>query len=185
MRPKFSVYIAVSLDGFIARENGELDWLPGADGEDISQAPQEDYGYAEFTSQIDCMVMGRGTFEKVKTFSPWPYEGQRLIVMSESLETIPAGFEGKIELSAETPMELASRLGAEGIKHIYLDGGMLVQSFIRAGLLDDMIITRIPILIGTGKPLFGALERDITLSHEWTKSFPNGFVQSRYSMESL
>lgn len=177
MRPTFSVYIATSLEGFIARTDGAIDWLHG-DSE--AEIPGEDFGYAVFAEQTDCMVIGRGTFEAVRAFEPWPYAGRRVIVLSNSMSSPPNGFEDKIEVRNSAPAALAKELYDSGVRHVYLDGGKLIQSFMRAGLVDDMIVTRLPILIGAGRPLFGPLETDVRLKHDWTKIYDNGFVQSRY-----
>jgi dihydrofolate reductase len=149
---KVSVYIATSLDGFIARRNGEIDWLGGGEG-------GEDYGYAEFMSTVDQIVMGRNTYEKVLTFGGWPYEKKVIVLTSRDLVIPP-------ELS--------------GVNHIYLDGGATIQRFLREGLVDEMTITAIPVLIGEGLPLFGPLHEDIKLELLASRSFSNGFVQNRY-----
>jgi dihydrofolate reductase len=175
---KISVFIATSLDGFIARLNGDIDWLLNAgDTND-----PEDYGYSKFIATVDCLVMGRNSFEKVQSFPEWPYAGMRVVVLSRTLNTIPDQAVGKAELSAGPVEMLAAKLRAEGLGRIYIDGGKTVQSFLRAGLVTDMTITRIPILIGSGLPLFGELPGDIALDHIETKAFPSGFVQSRYEV---
>ncbi len=180
MQPIFSVYIATSLDGFIARKDGALDWLPGADGTATDIPEGEDFGYAAFTAGVDCLLMGRGTFETAQSFGLWPYEGKKVVVMSHTLTAVPEGYEDKITLTNQSPTDLANSLYADGIRHVYLDGGKIIQSFLACGLVDDMIITQVPVLIGTGLPLFGRLPNDIKLQHDWTKSFKNGFLQSRY-----
>ena len=179
MRPQFSVYIATSLDGFIARTDGNIGWLYNFD--DMSD-PNEDYGYAAFTAQIDCMVMGRSSFDTVQAFDDWPYEGKRVIILSNSLKKAPSGYEDKIEICAGSPADLAQQLYKKGLRHIYLDGGKVIQSFLSAGLVDDMIITQLPILIGAGLPLFGDVADDITLKLDWSRTYKNGFVQSRYEV---
>lgn len=114
------------------------------------------------------------------TFSPWPYEGKRVIVLSATLKQIPPGFEGRIEVVNDRPEALAASLEAEGVRRVYLDGGITIQGFLQAGLVCDILITRIPVLIGQGRPIFGPLEKDIALEHLRTTSYPNGFVQSVY-----
>jgi dihydrofolate reductase len=171
-----SVYIATSLDGFIARRGGELDWLVGEAGAE----GEEDYGYAAFMETVDVVVMGRGTFEKVLTFDSWPYAGKRVVVLSSSLAEIPPGLAGDAELHALAPADLVARLASEGVRHLYVDGGETIQRFLGAGLITELIITRIPVLIGAGIPLFGPLPNDVKLEHVETRAFPNGFVQSRY-----
>jgi dihydrofolate reductase len=175
---KISVFIATSLDGFIARLNGDIDWLVNAgDTND-----PEDYGYRKFISTVDCLVIGRNSFEKVLFFPEWPYAGMRVVVLSRTLITIPEQAAGKIEISAGPVEQLAASLKAEGLGRIYIDGGRTVQSFLRAGLVTDMTLTRIPVLIGSGLPLFGELPRDIRLDHIETKTYRSGFVQSLYEL---
>ena len=172
---KVSVYIAASLDGFIARKNGDLDWLP---------TPTEggkDFGYAEFMSTIDCIVMGRNTFEKVLTFGDWHYDKKVIVLTSKKLTLAPELTE-KVEALHLSPRELIRELEQRRVRHIYLDGGATIQRFLRERLVDEMTITTIPILIGEGLPLFGALEKDIKLELLETRSFPNGFVQKKYKM---
>ena len=175
---KISVFIATSLDGFIARQNGDIDWLVNAgDAND-----PEDYGYGAFIATVDCIVMGRNTFEKVLSFPEWPYAGKRVVVISRTLNTTPEHAAGKVELSAGPVEQLAAQLNSEGHGRIYIDGGKTVQSFLRAGLVTDMTLTRIPILIGSGLPLFGELPGDIHLDHIETKTYRSGFVQSLHEV---
>ncbi len=173
---KLSVYIATSLDGFIARENGDLDWLPGADGGD----PGEDYGYKDFFDSVDVLIMGRNTYEKVLSFGSWPYKGRRVIVLSNQQIAIPNEIENMVEQRSGTPAKLVDELSKEGVNHVYVDGGKTIQRFLNAGLINELTISRIPILIGRGIPLFGELENDIELQHIETNSFSNGIVQSMY-----
>lgn len=194
MSVQVSVYIATSLDGFIARPNGDIDWLDsagsnGADEPDDtanesrgSEEP-EDFGYEAFMATVDCMVMGRNSLEKVLTFPGWPYEGQRVVVLSTTLAEPPPQAQGKVEMCREDPAALVERLRKEGCQRLYVDGGKTIQSFIRQGLVTDLTITVIPVLLGKGLPLFGELggvAGDLRLKHQATKSFSNGFVQSVY-----
>jgi dihydrofolate reductase len=174
---KVSVHIATSLDGFIARANGDIDWLTG--GED-----GEDYGYAAFISGIDHIVMGRNTYEKVLTFGGWPYQ-KKVIVLSSRNLLIPAQLINKVEVLNLPPPELLPKLESDGARHIYLDGGNTIQRFLRQDLVDEMTITTIPILIGEGLPLFGPLDKDIKLKLVASKYFPNGFVQSKYQLHDF
>lgn len=175
MSPKISVYIAVSLDGFIARKDGGLDWLPpGSDGD-------EDFGYAEFISSIDFIVMGRNTFEKVLTFGNWPYT-KKVIVLTSQNSTLPPELADKVETLHLPPRELVHQMEIRGAKGIYLDGGITIQRFLREGLVDEITITTIPILIGEGLPLFGSLKKDIKLELINSSSFKNGFVQTKYKI---
>ena len=175
MSIKASVFIATSLDGFIARPNGDLDWLTGAH----SAPSEQDYGYQEFMDTVDTIVLGRNTFELVLTFNTWPYSGKKVVVLSSRLDAIPPHLADSVEWLSLPPRRLVERLAAQGATHLYVDGGKTIQGFLNAGLLNELIITRIPILIGTGIPLFGPLNHDIKLTHVATRQFENGFVQSR------
>jgi dihydrofolate reductase len=175
---KASAFIATSLDGFIARENGDLDWLP-VPGEGGST---EDYGYKEFIDTVDVLVMGRNSFEKVLTFPEWPYGNKPVIILSHRSISIPKHLVKSVETMSCSPQELVKRLSERGARHIYVDGGKTIQGFLDAGLIQQLIITRIPILIGSGIPLFGPLKRDIMLRHAETRQFPDGLEQSRYEV---
>ena len=175
---KYSVFIAASLDGFIARKDGSLDWLPGSDG----QTSDEDTGYDDFYASVDTLVMGRNTYELVQTFGEWPYADKTVLVLShrypEQMKRIAEGVWG---LSA-LPANLVSELQRLGAKHVYVDGGKTIHGLLRAGLIDEMTITRVPVLLGEGISLFGDLEGDIRLLHLSTRTFDNGMVQSRYEV---
>lgn len=176
MTIKVSVYIATSLDGFIARKNSDLDWLPTpAEG-------GEDFGYAKFMSTIDHIVMGRNTFEKVLTFGSWHYNKKVIVLTSKPLTLAPE-LTGKVEALHLSPRELIHELEQRHVRHIYLDGGVTIQRFLREGLVNEMTITIIPILIGEGLPLFDTLERDIKLELLSSRSFPNGLVQNKYKTQ--
>lgn len=177
-----SVYIATSLDGFIARENGELDWLDAASN---TVTEGEDCGYAAFMDSVDVLVMGRNTYEKVLSLGDWPYQDKPVIVLSSKQLNIPDSISDTVSLSGESPEELYSRLSHEGVKRIYIDGGIAIQGFLSAGLVNDITITLIPILLGRGKRLFGALESDILLKHVRTESYEFGFVQVVYEVEKI
>lgn len=171
MTARGSVFIATSLDGFIARPDGSLDWLLSRAGEG------EDHGYDAFIAGVQAIVMGRGTFETVKAFDPWPYA---LPVTVLSRQPPPQDLPKGVRFSANAPAEIMAELGAAGVSRAYIDGGQVVQDFLRLGLIDKIIITRVPVLIGNGRPLFGALPADVPLTHLETRSFPSGLVQSCY-----
>ena len=174
-----SAYIATSLDGFIARKDGNLDWLT-----DPSK-PSEDYGYASYMSSIDVLVMGRNTFEKALTFESWPYAGRQIVILSTTLtvENIPKAITGSVEIHPGPLPELLNYLGSLGARRVYVDGGKVIQSFLAAGLIDEVTITRVPVLIGDGIPLFADPGRSIRLQHLRTKAFDNGLVQSTYRVK--
>jgi dihydrofolate reductase len=169
---KASVFIATSLDGFIARENGALDWLPPDGG--------EPHGYDEFMATVDALVIGRKTFETVLAFSAWPYGKKPVVVLSSRPGNLVAPDDAVCEMMAGTPQQVIARLAERGMKHLYIDGGVTIQRFLEAGLIQRMIITRIPVLLGSGIPLFGSLSRDVRLEHIATRTYPSGLVQSEY-----
>jgi len=176
MTLRCSVFIATSLDGFIARKNGAIDWLTRPE----DAIPGEDYGYQVFFDSIDTLVVGRNTYELALTFDAWPYAGKRVVVLSIGSPKILPSLAGQMEIMSGAPAEIVQRLAETGAQHVYVDGGNTIQRFLRAGLVQELTITRIPILLGDGIPLFGALGRDIKLQHVETKVYPNSFVQSRY-----
>ncbi|WP_283136754.1 dihydrofolate reductase family protein [Rhizohabitans arisaemae] len=170
--PRFSgkVFIGVSVDGFIARPDGDLDWLIRADPGDT--------GYEAFMAGIDTLVMGRGTYEKALTFGYWPYEGRRTMVLSSRLSP-----DADPRITVHRDLEALLRALAEaGARRVYVDGGKVVQTFLRAGLVDELTVTTAPILLGSGMPLFGPLESDIELTHRATKVLGAGYVQSVYDV---
>ena len=167
---KASVFIGTSVDGFIARLNGELDFLPPGGG--------EPHGYEEFMTTVDALVIGRHTFETVLTFDAWPYEKPVFVLSTRPLAAAPAG--AVVERMSGAPADIVSQLAGRGIQHIYVDGGITIQRFLQAGLVQRLIITRVPVLIGSGIPLFGALPRDIELTHVATRQYASGLVQSEY-----
>jgi dihydrofolate reductase len=167
-----SVFVGVSVDGFMARANGDLDWLPEGGG--------EPHGYDEFMASVDTLVIGRKTFETVLAYETWPYGDKRVVVLSRRAVDLSAVREGNVQQMAGPPAEIAARLADLGATHVYVDGGLTIQDFLRAGLVQRLIITRVPVLIGEGIPLFGALPRDVRLRHVATRHYPSGLVQSEY-----
>lgn len=169
------VFIATSLDGFVARPDHRLDWLMK------QQTEGEDHGYDAFMEGVDGIVMGRGSFETVLGFDAWPYDKQ-VIVMSRSLDQndIPEGLRSKVRFSKAEPAELMSSLESEGWSRAYIDGGRLVQSFLREGLISDLILSVAPVLIGDGIRLFGQLDRDIDLDLMKQTAFNSGLLQTHY-----
>ena len=171
------VFIATSLDGFIARESGDIDWLLKHD-----QAG-EDHGYDDFIKDIDVIVMGGGTYESVRTMGHWFYNRPVLVLSSRlASQAVPAELRGTVRFSDESPNGAMAMLLSEGARRIYVDGGRVIQSFLARDLISDMVITRVPILLGAGRPLFGGVARDVALSHRSTKSFSSGLVQSHYDV---
>ena len=175
VRARCSVFIATSLDGFIARRDGRVDWLS------IVERPGEDYGYKRFFESIDALVVGRNTYEMALGFGEWPYAGKRCIVMTGAERASKHGE----EFYAGAPASLVERLAAEGTKRIYVDGGSVVQQFVAAGLVTDMVISILPILLGEGIPLFGATGRDVPLDLVESRSFESGLVQLEYRVPAV
>jgi dihydrofolate reductase len=171
-----SVFIGTSVDGFIARRNDDLDFLPEGGG--------EPHGYNEFIASVDAIVIGRRTFEKVLTLGPWAYGKKRVVVLSARPLDLSSASGDVVEQMAGAPAEIVSRLAASGAHNLYVDGGVTIQQFLRAGLIQRLIITRVPVLIGDGVPLFGMLPRDIRLRHIATRHYPSGLVQSEYEVTS-
>ena len=169
-----SVFVGTSLDGFIARANGEFDFLPADGG--------EPHGYDEFIASVDAIVMGRNTFEIVLTLGPWPYGDKRVVVLSSRPVDLSAARGAVVEQMSGPPAEIISKLAASGAQHLYIDGGITIQRFLRAGLIQRLVITRVPVLIGEGIPLFGSLPHDIRLRHLATRQYPSGLVSSEYQV---
>jgi dihydrofolate reductase len=167
-----SVFIGTSVDGFIARSNGDLDFLPPDGG--------EPHGYTEFMATVDALVIGRRTFETVLPYPTWPYGRKRVVVLSSKPIDFSPVRGGVVEQMAGAPADIAAKLAADGVRHVYVDGGITIQKFLRAGLVHRLIITRVPILIGEGVPLFAALPRDVRLTHMSTQHYPSGLVKSVY-----
>ena len=168
-----SVFVGTSLDGFIARADGRLDFLPPGGG--------EPHGFDEFLASVDALVMGRKTYDIVLGFGTWFYGEKPVFVLSSrDIAAPPAG--ATVERISGSPGEIATALAARGIGHVYVDGGATIQQFLRAGLIQRLIITRVPVLIGSGIPLFGELERDVVLRHVATRQFAGGLVQSEYEV---
>lgn len=169
-----SVFVGTSVDGFIARRNGDFDFLPEGGG--------EPHGYDEFISSVDVLVIGRNTFEKVLTFEKWPYAEKRVVVLSSRAIDVFHVRGAAIEHMSGSPAEITDRLAAGGARHAYIDGGITVQRFLRARMIQRIIVTRVPVLIGEGIPLFGSLLHDMQLRHVLTTSYPSGLVKSEYEV---
>lgn len=173
-RPRCSVYIAASLDGFIARKSGAIDWLS------VVARDGEDYGFGQFFASIDTLAIGRKTYETALGFDTWPYAGKRCVVLTHSARESIHGetfFAGR-------PSELVERLGRDGAAHVYVDGGATIASFLADGVVDDVTVSVIPILLGEGVPLAPAIGRDVRLRLQDHRAFGSGLVQLTYRTES-
>lgn len=168
------VYIATSIDGYIATRDGGIEWLL-----EQPNPTNSDYGYSEFISNIDALVMGRNSFEKVRTFGEWPYE-KKVFVLSSKLTEVPSDLTGNIEFISGNPDKVLEIIQSQGFSNLYIDGGMVIQSFLASDLIDELIITRIPILLGSGIPLFGELIEPLKFTHKNTEVYDNSLVKSHY-----
>jgi len=177
---KASVYVGTSLDGFIARRDGSIDWLNEAQG----LVPEgEDCGYKAFMDTVDTLIMGRKTFEQVLTFGPWHYGDTPVVVLSHNPVTIPSHLPDTVSHSSESPRALLDRLSSQGVKHVYVDGGNTIQGFLAESLIDEITMTTVPVALGDGIPLFGPMEKDLKLTHVSTIPYDFGFVQTTYQIK--
>lgn len=169
--------MAMSLDGFVAREDFGLDWLMK------QKVEGEEHGHEDFMDSIDGLVMGSGSFRTVLAFEQWPYT-KPVVVLSRSLtnDDIPIELRDQVTIMVKEPPDVMKSLSDRGWKRAYIDGGKIIQSFMRDGLISDMTVTIVPILIGTGKRMFGELNADIDLQMLDVKSFPSGLVTTRYKI---
>ena len=174
---QISIFIATSLDGFISRPDGAIDWLP-------AEPSGEDYGYERFITSVDTLIMGRKTYEQVLSFPNWPYGALPVVVLTTRALHILPSLARTVTTMSGTPSAIVQTLEAQGVKHVYVDGGVTIQNFLAADLITQLTITTIPILIGRGIPLFGPSEHDIPLKHLAGKSYPNGFTQNTYEVIS-
>ena len=170
---KTTVYVGTSLDGFLARKNGDIGWLMQFNNEEVLQS------YNAFIKNIDAIVIGRGTFETVLDFPEWPYD-RKVFVLSTTIKEIPSKLKDKATVLSMKPFELLAYLSKQGFSNLYIDGGNVIQSFLKEDLIDELIITQVPILIGSGISLFGDLEKDIQLTHCKTEVYSNGLVKNYY-----
>ena len=182
MPSKCSVFVAASLDGFIARPDGELDWLDEANA---MVPPDEDCGFAAFLSTVDTIVMGRSTFEKVLTFGHWPYGERPVFVLTRNPFVTSEELPKSVQFADLPPEELLQRIAVSGYRHVYVDGGRTIGSFLATGAIDRLTVTLIPILLGSGLPLFGPLPADVRLSLETSRVFEFGFVQLTYRVDKI
>ncbi len=170
---KAIVYVGVSLDGFIADVNGDLAWLEKFADDEVSR------GYIEFMESVDAVVVGRATFEKVFSYPSWPYT-RKVFVLSTTLTAVPKHLAGKAEIISMEPREVLTYVGGKGFTLIYVDGGRTIQRFLNDDCIDEMVISRVPLILGSGIPLFSSLDNPLSFAHVHTDVYSNGLVQSRY-----
>lgn len=176
---KVSVFIATSLDGFIARTDGGIDWLNEAN---TSVPEGEDCGFQKFMDSVNTLIMGRKTYEQVLSFGEWPYGKTPVVVLSHNPISFPQSVPETVSHSSKSPLDLLNQLTDEEIEHVYVDGGITIQCFLSEGLINEITITTIPVILGSGIPLFASIKNDIKLSHLNTTAYGFGFVQTKYSV---
>ena len=174
MQPlKTIVYVGTSIDGYIAGKNDNIDWLVPFQNSEVNDA------FQEFNEKIDAIVMGRRTFEVVLAFPNWPYT-KKVFVLSTSLKEVRPDLKDNVTILSLPPKELINYLAREGYSCIYVDGGKVIQSFLAEDCIDEMIITRVPLVLGSGISLFGELAKDLLFRHVETKCLSNGLVKTHY-----
>jgi dihydrofolate reductase len=175
MKTNNKVFIATSLDGYIADKEGNIDWL-----HETPNPEHNDMGYANFMQTIDALVMGRTTFETVCAFDmEWPYE-KPVFVLSNSLTEVPEDLVGKVFLVSGELTGILKEIHEKGYKNLYIDGGTTIQNFLKEELIDEMVITRFPILLGGGHRLFTELPTRIDFEVIKSEVFLNQLVQTHY-----
>jgi len=169
-----SVYIATSLDGYIATTNGGLEWLNS-----FPNPSDSDYGYHEFMDRVDALVMGCKTFDIVSAFTPWPYT-KKVFVLSGSLKEVPAVLVDQVEIVNGDISTVVKKLNKLGYHNLYIDGGQTIQAFLRKNLVDELIISKLPLILGEGIPLFSPQDQTLKFEHCSTEVFEGGLVKSHY-----
>lgn len=186
---KCSAFIATSIDGYIARKNGDISWLQNAGNADADMGENRDMGFKNYLSSVDCIIMGRNTMEKISTFNltdeEWPYGTIPIITLSTTLKSAPENMKNRVEIYAGDTFVLLEQLEKKGYTHAYIDGGATIQHFINLALIDEMTVTRVPILLGEGLSLFGKTSGDIRITEVTSKSFPNDFIQEKFSLSYI
>lgn len=186
---KCSVFIATSADGYIATIDDDVEWLETSGKTDVDLGEQSDMGFNKFIASVDCMIMGRGCMEKLASFelkpAQWPYGNIRIIALSNSIKEVPANLKARVELYSGEISTLISKLEDDGFKHAYIDGGATITSFLNEKLINEMTITQVPIILGSGKPLFGETYQQIELGNTQAIAFPNDFIQFKYEVKYL
>jgi len=186
---KCSVYIATSADGFIATPEGGVDWLHAAGKQDADMSKNPDMGFNNFIESVDCMIMGRKCMEVISSFNltpeQWPYGDTKIYALSNSMTNPPENLRGKVEMYSDDILKLVNQLEAKGFKHAYIDGGATITFFINHQLINEMIITKAPVILGKGIPLFGEINNSIKLVNSEAIAFPNDFIQEKFGLVYL
>ncbi len=185
---KCSVYIATSADGYIAMPDGSVDWLHTAGNLEVDMG-SEDMGFQSYMDSVDCVIMGRKCMDVISSFNltpeQWLYGDTKVYVLSNSIKEPPENLNGKVEMVSGEILDLIHKLEGDGFKHAYIDGGATITSFINLQLIDEMTITKVPLLLGEGIPLFGKISQSIKLESAKATTFPNDFVQIKYRVNYL
>ncbi|MGL6315183.1 dihydrofolate reductase family protein [Vibrio sp. WXL103] len=183
---KCSVFIATSVDGFIARKDGSVDWLHSAGNPNAENDGLAEQTFGDYIASIDCMIMGRNCMQVISdmdlTPEQWPYGETRIIVLSTTLSQPPENMQDKVELYSGELNALLTLLESEGYQHAYVDGGATIQSFLNLKRIDEMTITYAPIILGEGIRLFGPTNHDIKLTEAKSTTFANDFIQVNYKV---
>ncbi|MEH6567880.1 MAG: dihydrofolate reductase family protein [Halioglobus sp.] len=186
---KCSVYIATSADGYIATLDGGVDWLHTTGNAEADMASNADMGFGDFIGSVDCMIMGRKCMEVISSMNlqaeQWPYGDIHIVVLSKSVKEPPKNLTGKVEMFSGDITALVKTLESKGFRHAYIDGGATITSFLNLKLINEMTITKAPILLGEGIPLFGKIGSRINLEQSEARAFPNDFIQIKYSANYL
>lgn len=183
---KCSVFIATSTDGYIAEENGGLDWLHTSGNLDADMSENPDMGFSDYVNTVDCMIMGRKCMEMISSFNltpeQWPYGDIKIYVLSNTLTVLPENLARKAEMYSGDISNLVCLLEQDGYKHAYIDGGTTITSFLDKQLINEITITKVPVILGGGIPLFGKLERAVQLREASAIVFPNDYIQMKYAV---
>lgn len=186
---KCSVCIATSADGYIATLDGGVDWLHSAGNSEADMGDNSDMGFSAYMASVDCMIMGRKCMQMISSMNltpeQWPYGDTHIVVLSTTIKTPPENLEGKVEMFSGEITNLVKALENKGFNHAYIDGGSTITSFLNLKLIDEMTITRAPVLLGVGIPLFGKLDNQIRLVNSEATAFANDFVQVKYGVNYL
>ncbi|QSP93321.1 dihydrofolate reductase family protein [Marinobacter salinisoli] len=186
---KCSVFIATSADGYIATADDSVEWLETAGKPNVDLGGQADMGFNDYIASVDCMIMGRNCMEKLASFNltddQWPYKDIRIIALSKTVTEPPKNLAGKIEMYSGDIRQLIKELESSNFKHAYIDGGETITSFLNEQLINEITITQAPLLLGSGKPLFGDIFKEVKLTNAKATAFPNDFVQVRYDVDYL
>ncbi len=186
---KCSVFTATSVDGYIATKDGGVEWLNTAGNKDADMLEHGDMGIKEYISSVDCMIMGRKCMDTLSSMNltpeQWFYGNLKMIVLSNTIKEAPENMKDKVEMYSGDLLTLISNLENEGHKHAYIDGGTTIQEFINLKLINEITITKAPILLGEGISLFGKTFKDIKLEKAEAIAFPNDFIQLKYKVNYL